>query len=83
MKTATIPSSATRPKRFASVRDLVKATAANDGQVREFDRRINGSVTIERRASGWISHSLLCKNTGFTHRWRCQRVRRRRPSLAL
>lgn len=28
------------PKRFASVRDLVKATAADDEQIREFDRRI-------------------------------------------
>jgi transcriptional regulator with XRE-family HTH domain len=46
MKTATIPSSTTRPKRFASVRDLVKATATDDVQVREFDRRINGSVIV-------------------------------------
>ena len=46
MTTATIPSSAIRPKRFDSVRDLVKATAANDGQVREFDNRINGSVIV-------------------------------------
>lgn len=46
MKTATTPSTTTRPKCFASVRDLVKATAADDAQVREFDRRINGSVIV-------------------------------------
>lgn len=46
MKTATIPTPATRPQRFASVRDLVKATAADDGQVREFDRRIKGAVIV-------------------------------------
>jgi transcriptional regulator with XRE-family HTH domain len=46
MKTATNPSTTTRPKRFASVRDLVKATAANDEQVREFDRRSNGAVIV-------------------------------------
>ena len=46
MKTDTIPSPATRPKRWASVRDLVKATAADDGQVREFDRRIKGAVIV-------------------------------------
>lgn len=46
MKTTTTPSPATRPKRFASVRDLVKATAADDGQVREFDRRIKGAIIV-------------------------------------
>jgi transcriptional regulator with XRE-family HTH domain len=46
MKTATIPTPATRTKRFASVRDLVKATAANDDQIREFDRRIRGSAIV-------------------------------------
>ena len=35
----TNPTPATQPKRFASVRDLVKATAADEEQVREFDRR--------------------------------------------
>jgi transcriptional regulator with XRE-family HTH domain len=46
MKTDTIPSPATQPKRFASVRDLVKATAADDGQIREFDRRIKGATIV-------------------------------------
>ena len=46
MKTTTTPSPATQPKRFASVRDLVKATAANDDQIREFDRRIRGSALV-------------------------------------
>jgi transcriptional regulator with XRE-family HTH domain len=46
MKTTTTPSPATQPKRFASVRDLVKATAANDDQIREFDRRIRGSAIV-------------------------------------
>ena len=35
----TVPTPATQPKRFASVRDLVKATAADEDQVREFDQR--------------------------------------------
>lgn len=46
MKTTTTSSPATHPKRFASVRDLVKATAANDDQIREFDRRIRGSAIV-------------------------------------
>ncbi len=46
MKTTTTPSPTTQPKRFASVRDLVKATAANDDQIREFDRRIRGSAIV-------------------------------------
>ncbi len=46
MKTNTTPSPVTQPKRFASVRDLVKATAANDDQIREFDRRIRGSAIV-------------------------------------
>lgn len=46
MKIATSSSPATGPKRFASVRDLVKATATDDGQVREFDRHIKGAVIV-------------------------------------
>jgi len=39
-------SPANQPKRFASVRDLVKATAADAEQIREFDRRIKGAVIV-------------------------------------
>lgn len=46
MKTTKSTPSATQPKRFASVRDLVKATAADDGQIREFDSRIKGSTIV-------------------------------------
>jgi len=46
MKNSTITIPATQPKRFASVRDLVKATAANIEQIREFDRRIKGAVIV-------------------------------------
>jgi transcriptional regulator with XRE-family HTH domain len=46
MKPTTNTSSATQPKRFASVRDIVKATAANDDQIRDFDRRIRGSAIV-------------------------------------
>lgn len=68
MKTATIPSPATRPKRFASVRDLVKATAADDGQVREFDRRIKGAVIVNalirtRAAAGMTQADVAEKMT--------------------
>ncbi len=68
MKTDTITSPATRPKRFASVRDLVKATAADDGQVREFDRRIKGAVIVNalirtRAAAGMIQADVAEKMT--------------------
>ena len=68
MKTATTPSPATRPKRFASVRDLVNATAANDGQVREFERRIKGSIIVNalirtRAAAGMTQADVAEKMT--------------------
>jgi len=70
MKTATIPSPATRPKRFASVRDLVKATAADDEQVREFDRRINTSVIvnalIRTRAAAGMTQSDVAGKMNLT-----------------
>lgn len=46
MKTTTTPKPAARTKRYASVQDLVKATAADDGQIGEFDRRLKDSVII-------------------------------------
>ena len=46
MNTNTSTSSTTQPKRFASVRDLVKATAADDGRIRDFDRRIKGATIV-------------------------------------
>lgn len=68
MKTANTPSPATRPKRFASVRDLVKATAADEGQVREFDRRIKGAVIVNalirsRAAAGMTQADVAEKMT--------------------
>jgi transcriptional regulator with XRE-family HTH domain len=68
MKTVTIPSPATPSKRFASVRDLVKATAADDGQVREFDRRIKGAVIVNalirtRAAAGMTQADVAEKMT--------------------
>jgi transcriptional regulator with XRE-family HTH domain len=68
MKTATTPSPATQPKRFASVRDLVKATAANDDQIREFDRRIRGAVIVNalirtRSAAGMTQADVAEKMT--------------------
>lgn len=46
MKTDTTPAHANQPKRFASVRDLVKATAVDVDQVREFDRRLADAVLV-------------------------------------
>lgn len=46
MKTTTTQSPTTQAKRFASVRDLVKATAADTNQVREFDRRLADAVLV-------------------------------------
>ena len=46
MKNSSTTSPATQPKRFASVRDLVKATAVDAEQIREFDRRIKGAVIV-------------------------------------
>lgn len=45
MKTTT-QSSVAQTKRFSSVRDLVKATAADTAQVREFDRRLADTVLV-------------------------------------
>lgn len=75
MKTATIPSSTTQPKRFASVRDLVKATAPNDTQVREFDRRIKGSIIVNalirtRAAAGMtqadVAEKMACTQSAVS-----------------
>ncbi len=68
MKSGITPSPATRPQRFASVRDLVKATAADGGQVREFDRRIKGSVIVNalirsRAAAGMTQADVAEKMT--------------------
>jgi len=46
MKTDRSQPTAPQPKRFASVTDLVKATAANDQQVNEFERMLAHSVIV-------------------------------------
>jgi transcriptional regulator with XRE-family HTH domain len=46
MKTDRSQPTAPQPKRFASVKDLVKATAANDQQVTEFERMLANSVVV-------------------------------------
>lgn len=46
MKTTTLPTAEARTKRFASVQDLVKATAADEKQVREFDRLTKDTVIV-------------------------------------
>jgi transcriptional regulator with XRE-family HTH domain len=46
MKTKHSQSPANKPKRFASVEDLVKATAADDGQIREFGRMLANSRVV-------------------------------------
>lgn len=64
MKT-TPSSTATRPKRFASVRDLVKATAASDDQIRAFERRIRGATIvhalIRSRAAAGMTQSEVAE----------------------
>ena len=70
MKTATLPSPSTQPKRFASVRDLVKATAADADQVREFDRRLADAVLvnalIRTRASAGMTQADVAEKMNRT-----------------
>ncbi len=70
MKTTATPSPVTQPKRFASVRDLVKATAADGEQSREFDRRLADSVLvnalIRTRASAGMTQADVAEKMSRT-----------------
>lgn len=70
MKSPTRPSSSERSKRFASVRDLVKATASDDEQVREFEHRIKGATIvnalIQARSSAGMTQADVAEKMNCT-----------------
>lgn len=70
MKTTTRPIPKTEAKRFGSVQDLVKATAADKEQVLEFDRRIKDTVIvnalIRSRAAAGMTQADVAKKMNCT-----------------
>ena len=65
MKTTPTPKPKARTKSYASVRDLVRATASDEGQVREFDRRLEDKIIvnslIRTRAAAGMSQADVAK----------------------
>ena len=65
------PSMATTPMPSSTLRSGLDWPGC--GRAAPRSRNERDAAAIERRASGWMSQSRFCRNTGFTHRRRCQR----------